>query len=44
MTNVDKNAFANTLTPLYPALITDPALRSMVRRIQTDDPFQQPNR
>ena len=42
--DVDKQAFTDALLPLYPTLITDPTLRSMVRRIQTDDPLEQSNR
>jgi tripartite ATP-independent transporter DctP family solute receptor len=39
--DVDRKAFADQLVPLYSSVIDDPRLRSMVRRIQTDQPLQQ---
>jgi hypothetical protein len=42
--DVDRKAFANQLVPLYPSIIEDYRLRSMVRRIQADEPLQQSER
>ena len=39
--DVDRKAFADQLVPLYPTIIHDPRLRSMVRRIQADEPLLQ---
>jgi TRAP-type C4-dicarboxylate transport system substrate-binding protein len=35
--NVDRKSFADALLPLYPALVGDPKLLEIVRRIRTDD-------
>lgn len=42
--DVDRQAFADILVPLYSTILGEPALRSMIRRIQTDDPLEQSNR
>ncbi len=42
--DVDRKAFAAQLVPLYPTIIEDPHLRSMVRRIQADEPLEQSER
>jgi tripartite ATP-independent transporter DctP family solute receptor len=42
--DVDRKAFADRLTPLYPTIIEDARLRSMVRRIQADEPLEQSER
>ena len=42
--DVDRKAFADQLVPLYPSIIEDPRLRSMVRRIQADEPLEQSER
>jgi TRAP-type C4-dicarboxylate transport system substrate-binding protein len=38
--DVDRKAFANQLVPLYPSIVEDYRLRSMVRRIQADEPLE----
>lgn len=35
--DVDKKAFADALLPLYPTIVEDAQLRTLVRRIQTDE-------
>ncbi len=42
--DVDRKAFAGQLVPLYPSLIGDDRLRSLVRRIQADEPLEQSER
>jgi TRAP-type C4-dicarboxylate transport system substrate-binding protein len=42
--DVDRKAFANALVPLYPTIVGDPRLQSMVRRIQADEPLEQSTR
>src|SRR5476651_718757 len=37
VTDVDRKSFSDTLTPLYPTLVTDPRLQDMVKRIQAAD-------
>ncbi len=37
ITDVDGKSFADALLPLYPVLVTDPRLRSMVAAIETSD-------
>lgn len=44
VTDVDRKAFADILIPLYSTVVGEPALRSMIRRIQADDPLGQSNR
>jgi TRAP-type C4-dicarboxylate transport system substrate-binding protein len=39
--DVDRRAFADQLAPLYPTIIDNDRLRSMVRRIQADEPLLQ---
>jgi hypothetical protein len=38
--DVDRKAFADQLVPLYSSIIDDPRLRSLVRRIQADEPLE----
>jgi len=38
--DVDRKAFADQLVALYPSIIEDPRLRSLVRRIQADQPLE----
>lgn len=40
VSDVDRKAFADALVPLYPTIITDPRLRTLVRRIQADEPLE----
>jgi tripartite ATP-independent transporter DctP family solute receptor len=42
--DVDRKAFADQLVPLYPSIIEDAHLRSIVRRIQVDEPLEQSER
>jgi tripartite ATP-independent transporter DctP family solute receptor len=42
--DVDRKAFADRLVPLYPTIIEDGRLRSMVQRIQADEPLEQSER
>ena len=35
--DVDRKSFADVQTPLYPALLGDPKLLDMVKRISADD-------
>jgi tripartite ATP-independent transporter DctP family solute receptor len=42
--DVDRKAFADQLAPLYPTIIADARLRSIVRRIQADEPLEQSER
>jgi tripartite ATP-independent transporter DctP family solute receptor len=35
--DVDRKSFADALVPLYPSLLSDPRLRDMVRRIQSEE-------
>jgi tripartite ATP-independent transporter DctP family solute receptor len=42
--DVDRKAFADRLVPLYPTIIEDARLRSMVQRIQADEPLEQSER
>ena len=44
VTDVDRKAFADVLVPLYPTIVEQSSLRSMVRRIQTDEPLEQSER
>ena len=39
--DVDRRAFADQLTPIYPTVIDNDRLKSMVRRIQADEPLLQ---
>jgi tripartite ATP-independent transporter DctP family solute receptor len=43
-TDVDRKSFADTLVPLYSAIINSNQLQSMVRRIQADEPLEQSQR
>ena len=38
--DVDRKAFADQLVPLYPSIIEDARLLSLVRRIQADEPLE----
>jgi tripartite ATP-independent transporter DctP family solute receptor len=38
--DVDRKAFADQLVPLYSSVVDDARLRSMVRRIQADEPLE----
>jgi hypothetical protein len=40
VTDVDRKAFADALVPLYPAIVTAPQQRALVRRIQADEPVE----
>jgi tripartite ATP-independent transporter DctP family solute receptor len=40
VTDVDRRAFADALVPLYPAIVTAPLQRALVRRIQADEPVE----
>jgi tripartite ATP-independent transporter DctP family solute receptor len=42
--DVDRRAFADKLAPLYPSMLDNDRLRSMVRRIQADEPLEQSER
>jgi tripartite ATP-independent transporter DctP family solute receptor len=42
--DVDRKAFAERLVPLYPSIVDNDRLRSMVRRIQADEPLEQSER
>ena len=33
---VNRKSFADVLTPLYPKLLPDPALRAMIKQVQAD--------
>jgi tripartite ATP-independent transporter DctP family solute receptor len=44
ITDVDRKAFADRLVPLYPSIVENDRLLSIVRRIQTDEPLEQSGR
>jgi len=44
VTDVDRKAFADRLTPLYSTILDNDRLLSMSRRIQTDEPLEQSGR
>lgn len=43
-TDVDRRAFADRLVPLYPTIVENDRLLSLVRRIQADEPLEQSER
>jgi TRAP-type C4-dicarboxylate transport system substrate-binding protein len=44
VTDVDRKAFADRLTPLYSTVVDNDKLLSMARRIRTDEPLEQSGR